>query len=317
MGVDDIRRVAVIGAGLMGHGIAQEFAVAGYDVRLHDADGGKIAKARDDIRNNLAMLAGLRLITNEQARAAEGRVTPCTALVDAAADADLVIEAVFEDLNLKREIFRTLDSASPPRTIFASNTSSLLPGLLASATQRPDRVLVAHYFNPPYLLPLVELVRHKATSAETVQTMHALLRKIGKTPVIVQTEVPGFVGNRLQAALFREALSIVEKGIATAEDVDIVVKNGFGRRLAAAGLFEIWEIAGWDLINSVCENIFPDLESSAEVPPLLKRMVERGDLGAKSGKGFYAWTPESVQALRKRIASILTSIARELSPTQN
>jgi 3-hydroxybutyryl-CoA dehydrogenase len=316
MGVDDIRRVAVIGAGLMGHGIAQEFALAGYDVRLHDTDGGKIARARNDIRNNLSMLAGLGLITNEQAIASGERITGFTALVDAARDADLVVEAVFEDLNLKREIFRTLDSTCPPRTIFASNTSSLLPGLLASATGRPDRVLVAHYFNPPYLLPLVELVRHEKTSEETVRTMFALLKKIGKTPVIVQKEVPGFVGNRLQAALFREALSIVGKGIATAEDVDIVVKNGFGRRLAAAGVFEIWEIAGWDLIQSVCENIFPDLDDSKAVPPLLKEMVERGDLGTKSGRGFYKWTPESVQSLRKRIALVLSRIARELAPSK-
>lgn len=317
MGVDGIRRVAVVGAGLMGHGIAQEFAVAGYDVRLCDRDEGRIGKARDDIRNNLAMLAGLGLITNDQASRSEERITPCTALADAAGDADLVIEAVFEDLDLKREIFRTLDGTCPFRTIFASNTSSLLPGLLASATRRPDRVLVAHYFNPPYLLPLVELVRHEGTSEETVRTMHALLTKIGKTPVVVQKEVPGFVGNRLQAALFREALSIVGKGIATAEDVDTVVKNGFGRRLAGAGVFEIWEIAGWDLIQSVCENIFPDLETSKDVPKLLKEMVGRGDLGTKSGKGFYSWTPESILALRKRIALVLSRIARELTPIRN
>jgi 3-hydroxybutyryl-CoA dehydrogenase len=311
MKVEEIKRVAVIGAGLMGHGIAQEFALAGYDVRLHDVDGERLRKAQANIRGNLEMLAGLGLVTNDKAGPALRRIVDCAVLRDAVGEADVVIEAVFEDLKLKQETFRLLDEACPPRTILASNTSSLLPGLLASVTRRPDRVLVAHYFNPPYLLPLVEIVRHEKTSEETVRTLYGLLRKIGKTPVIVQKEVPGFVGNRLQAALFREALSIVQSGIATAEDVDIVVKNGFGRRLAAAGVFEIWEIAGWDLISSICENLFPTLDGSAEIPPLLKGMVERGELGTKTGKGFYEWSPQSILALKKRIAGVLSRIAQE------
>jgi 3-hydroxybutyryl-CoA dehydrogenase len=311
--VEEIKRVAVIGAGLMGHGIAQEFALAGYDVRLYDVDGEKLRNAGDIIQSNLEMLTALGLITKEQAGLSRRHIITCTVLRDAVEEADVVIEAVFEDLKLKQETFRLLDEACTPRTILASNTSTLLPGLLASATRRPDRVLVAHYFNPPYLLPLVEIVRHAKTSDETVHTMYGLLKKIGKTPVIVQKEVPGFVGNRLQAALFREALAIVRDGIATPEDVDIVVKNGFGRRLAAAGVFEIWEIAGWDLISAICENVFPDLDASSGTPPLLKGMVERGELGTKTGKGFYEWTPESTLALKKRIARVLAKIAQERS----
>jgi 3-hydroxybutyryl-CoA dehydrogenase len=315
MNVEEIRRIAVIGAGLMGHGIAQEFALAGYDVRLHDVDSGKLRKAGQNIQSNLDMLAGLGLVTKAQAESSRRRILDFTVMNDAVEEADVVIEAVFEDLNLKQETFRILDGSCPPRTILASNTSTLLPGLLASATNRPDRVLVAHYFNPPYLLPLVEIVRHAKTSEETVRTLFGLLKKIGKTPVIVQKEVPGFVGNRLQAALFREALSIVQEGVATPEDVDIVVKNGFGRRLAAAGVFEIWEIAGWDLISSICENLFPDLNASTVVPPLLKGMVDRGELGTKTGRGFYQWTPESTTALKERIARILSKIAQERNPT--
>jgi 3-hydroxybutyryl-CoA dehydrogenase len=313
MRVEEIKSVAVIGAGLMGHGIAQEFALAGYDVRLHDVNGEKLRKAGDIIQTNLEMLAVLGLITKEEVGASRRHIIDCTVFTDAVKEADVVIEAVFEDLKLKQEIFRLLDGACPSRTILASNTSTLLPGLLASVTRRPEKVLVAHYFNPPYLLPLVELVRQEKTSEETVQTMCALLRKIGKTPVIVQKEVPGFIGNRLQAALFREALAIVRDGIATPEDVDIVVKNGFGRRLAAAGVFEIWEIAGWDLISAICGNLFPDLDASTEIPPLLKGMVERGELGTKTGKGFYEWTPESTLALKRRIAQVLSKIAQEMS----
>jgi len=310
MNVDEIRTIAVIGAGLMGHGIAQEFAVAGYDVRLYDVDPANLRRAGENIEANLAMLAGLGLVTKDQASTSRSRIAHCTAMEDAARDCDIVIEAVFEDLKLKQETFRRLDGLCPPRAILASNSSSLLPGLLASATGRPDRVLVAHYFNPPYLLPLVEIVRHAKTSGETVDTLHGLLRKIGKTPVIVRREVPGFIGNRLQAALFREALSIVQSGIATAEDVDIVVRNGFGRRLAAAGVFEIWEIAGWDLISAICANLFPGLDDSKGIPPLLQGMVERGELGTRTGKGFYDWTPESILALKGRIARTLSGVAQ-------
>jgi 3-hydroxybutyryl-CoA dehydrogenase len=309
--LDEIRTIAVIGAGLMGHGIAQEFALAGFDVRLHDLDDRKLRKARENIEVNLGLLISLGLITDAQARESHLHISECAALKDAALGADVVIEAVFEDLRLKQETFRLLDETCPPRTILASNSSSLLPGLLAAATRRPEKVLVAHYFNPPYLLPLVEVVPHEKTSEETVRTICALLRKIGKTPVIVQKEVPGFIGNRLQAALFREAMAIVRDGIATPEDVDIVVKNGFGRRLAAAGVFEIWEIAGWDLISAICDNLFPTLDASTGTPALLRNMIERGDLGTKTGKGFYEWTPESVLALRKRIAQILSRIAQE------
>jgi len=313
MKIEEIKNVAVIGAGLMGHGIAQEFALAGYDVRLHDADGERLREAEENIRSNLGMLTGLGLVTKEQADSSRRHMTHCGVLRDALVEADVVIEAVFEDLSLKQETFRLLDGACPPRTILASNTSTLLPGLLASVTRRPENVLVAHYFNPPYLLPLVEIVRHEKTSEQTVQTVYGLLKKIGKTPVIVQKEVPGFVGNRLQAALFREALAIVRDGIATPGDVDIVVKNGFGRRLAAAGVFEIWEIAGWDLISAICGNLFPNLDASTGIPPLLKGMVERGELGTKTGKGFYEWTPESTLALKKRIAQVLSKIAQERS----
>jgi 3-hydroxybutyryl-CoA dehydrogenase len=309
--VEDIRKISVIGAGLMGHGIAQEFALAGYDVRMHDLDATKLLAAEKSIDTNLAMLTNLGVITSKQADSTRHHIVVHTALRDAVQESDVVIEAVFEDLTLKQGIFRHLDELCPARTILASNTSTLLPGMLASATHRPDKVLVAHYFNPPYLLPLVEIVPHGRTSEETVLTLHGLLVKIGKTPVMVQKEVPGFIGNRLQAALFREALSIVENGVASPEDVDTVIKNGFGRRLAAAGVFEIWEIAGWDLISAICANLFPSLESSSRVPALLTDMVERGELGTKAGKGFYEWTPGSVQALKQRITRMLTTIARE------
>jgi 3-hydroxybutyryl-CoA dehydrogenase len=192
----------------------------------------------------------------------------------------------------------------------ASNTSTYLPINLASATQRPDKFLVTHYFNPPYLLPLVEIVRHKETSDETVATIYDLMTRVGKSPVIAQKEAPGFVGNRLQMALFREALSIVEQGIATPQDVDTVVRTSFGRRYAAAGPFEVWELAGWDLVLAIAQYLIPDLESAPEISPILGETVERGELGVKAGKGFYDWTPESAEALKQKIGQALIEISR-------
>jgi 3-hydroxybutyryl-CoA dehydrogenase len=312
MGVDEIKRIGVVGAGLMGHGIAQEFALAGYSVVLNDVSEENLKVAEQNIRANLRMLTDFGLLAPEKSRGIDENLTVTTSIEKAAAQSDFVIEAAFEDLNLKQELFRSLDKICPKHAILASNSSSLLPSKLASATRRPEDVLIAHYFNPPFLVPLVEIVPHPGTSDQTVKTVFDLMKNIGKSPVVLQKEAPGFVGNRLQAALFREALSIVEQGIATPEAVDIVVRNGFGRRLAAAGVFEIWEIAGWDLIQSICENLFPVIESTPAVSPLLMGMVQRGELGVKSGKGFYTWTPDSVQSLRKRIARVLVTIAKTI-----
>jgi 3-hydroxybutyryl-CoA dehydrogenase len=217
---------------------------------------------------------------------------------------------VSEELGLKQAIFRDLDAWAPRHAVLASNSSSFMPSLLASATRRPERVLVAHYFNPPHLLPLVELVRGEETSDETIAAMRGLYLGIGKRPAVVQREAPGFVGNRLQMALLREALAIVDAGIATAADVDTIIKTGFGRRLAVAGVFEVFEAAGWDLTLAVAEQLFPAIDRATEPPASLREQVARGELGLKAGKGFYAWTPEEAAALRGRIANGLAAIAR-------
>jgi len=310
MKVEDIRTVAIVGAGLMGHGIAQEFALAGYDVRMQDLTEQNIQQAMVSIRANLERLVGLGLISPQQAEVTPGRIRTSTQLDEIASEADLVIEAVFENLEVKQDIFRQLDELCPEHSILASNTSAILPSKLAIVTKRPERVLVVHYWNPPYLMPLVEIVRHPEVSDETVATVYELLLKMGKSPAIVQKEAAGFIGNRLQVALFREAISMVEKGIASPQDIDTVIKNGPGRRWAAAGIFEMVDTGGADLILSVCEYLIPDLENSNEMPPLLEKNVERGDLGIKTGKGFYEWTPEKAEALRHRIAQALVKIAQ-------
>ena len=242
MQASDIRRIAVVGAGLMGHGIAQDFAARGYAVHLYARSQERLDQALQNIQSGLALLQRLGQLSPEQAASTLPRIRTGTVLDEVVADADLVIEAVSENLSLKQEFFRTLDGVCPPHTILASTTSTLLPSALAGATQRPDRVLVTHYFNPPALVPLVEVVRGPETSDEVVSTVRDLLLQIGKRPAVIQKELIGFIGNRLQAALAREALSLVDRGVATPEDIDTVVKYSFGRRFCDTR----WSMENWE-----------------------------------------------------------------------
>jgi len=310
MTADQIRHITIVGAGLMGHGIAQEFALAGYEVRLHSRKQESLQTALKHIQTNLERLIGLGMVTREQAEAVPARLHPTFVLTQAVVDADVVIESVPEDITIKRQIFQALDTLCPAHTILASNTSTLPLSQFATGLHRSGKVLVAHYANPPYLIPLVELVRGPETSDDTVTTISALLIRIGKRPIVVQKEVPGFILNRLQGALLREALWLVQNGVASPQDIDIALKNSIGRRWAVAGVFEIFELAGWDLLNAIAAGLFPHLASSPEVPQVLRDKVTRGELGVKTGKGFYEWTPESAEALRQRIAHALVTIER-------
>lgn len=300
-----IEQIAVIGAGLMGHGIAQEFATAGIHVQLHDMTEEQLNTARLQIDKNLTMLAENGIINTGQISETVDAIQTTTNLSTATENADFVVEAVTENLPLKQQIFEKLDEICQPHTILASNTTALMPSQIGVNTKRTDKILNTHYFNPPYLIPLVEIIRSSNTSDETVSTTFDLLTSIGKTPAIIEKEALGFVGPRLQAALIREAFSIVEQGIASAETVDLVVRNSFGRRLSVAGPFEVFELAGWDLVLDAFEELYKDLNSSPNINPLLQEMVSSGKLGVKSGKGFYQWTEEKQDAFRNRMNQAL------------
>ncbi|MCI0822906.1 MAG: 3-hydroxyacyl-CoA dehydrogenase family protein, partial [Chloroflexi bacterium] len=237
-------------------------------------------------------------------------VRTSTDLEEVVRDADFVIEAVSEDLPLKQRVFGELDRLCRHHTILASNSSTFMPSSLASATGRPDKVLVTHYFNPPYLVPAVEIVRHEGTSDETFDTAFALFQQIGKRPVRVQKEALGFIGNRLQAALVRECFSLVDKGIASAEDIDAVVRYGLGRRLSVAGPLEIADVAGLDIYSTLMSHILPDLDAATSPPQALAENVRDGNLGVKTGQGTYSWTPESSEETRQRIANALIEIQK-------
>ncbi len=300
-----IERIAVIGAGLMGHGIAQEFALAGYQVRLHDLNEERLASAIRSVETNLNRLAMMGYVEKSRIEPAIAAISPCMDLGQTVAGAELVIEAIVEDLNAKHTLLRALNELCGETTIIASNTSSFMPSRLAEAVTWPERLLVMHYFNPPYLIPLVEVVPGPNTAQETVTTVVELLHQVGKKPVVLRKEATGFVGNRLQFALFREALAIVEQGIADPESVDQVVKFGFGRRLAAAGPFEVFDLAGLDTILAVATQIFPELDATNSSGELvlepLSRKVAENSLGVKSGRGFHEWTEQKAEELRSRL----------------
>ncbi len=310
MQASDIRRVAVVGAGLMGHGIALELATRGYEVRLHDLTAEIIEKAERDIRDSLALLIKHGLLDQATAAAAPGRIRTGTDLADLVSDVDMVIEAVAEDPDVKRQVFAELGRLTPAHAILASNTSSFQPSIYAAGSGRPDKVVVTHYLNPPHFVPLVEIVRGPETSDETETVVRDFMEGLGKKVIVARKEVPGFILNRLQLALLRESLWLMENGVTEAEDIDTALKYGTGRRWAFAGVFEVFDVADWRIITRAYQEIAPSLASSPDVPNVLRKMLERGDYGAKTGRGFHEVTPEWLQETKGRIAYGLAGLQR-------
>lgn len=301
MDLDRIEKIAVIGAGLMGHGIAQVFAAGGHDVHLMDINDERLTHAVEDIRKNLALMAENGLGRAEDIDDIIARITITTELDEATGQADFVVEAVSEILDLKQKLFKEMDTLSPPETVLATNTSVISITEIASKAVNRKRIIGTHFWNPPYLVPLVEVIPGEDSSAEAVEVAVELLASVGKHPVRVKKDVPGFVGNRLQHALWREAISIVERGIADAETVDEVIKMGFGMRLPVLGPLETADMIGLDLTLQIHDYILRYIEDSPEPSPLLKEKVDEGELGFSSGRGFKSWTPEEMEECRSRL----------------
>tara|TARA_Y100000588_G_scaffold118672_1_gene129915 strand:- start:10430 stop:11413 length:984 start_codon:yes stop_codon:yes gene_type:complete len=316
LSTDKLTKIGVIGAGLMGHGIALNFALHGYEVYLNDTTQEALDTSLVNIQQSLATMIKVGLASNSDIKSVPEKIHVSTSLDKTVNDVDFVIEAVFEDMDIKKKLFNQLDTLSPERTILSSNTSSFMSSQLASATNRPDKVVVANWWNPPYLLPLIEVVRGPQTSDNTIAKTVSLFKDIGKQPVVLQKESIGFIGNRMQFALLREAISVVEQGIASAEDVDLVVKSSFGRRLALAGPFEVFDLAGWDTISHIIDELFPVIESSPRSPKLISEKVTNGNFGVKSGAGFYEWSHENVEAFRDKISSGLAMIDQQVRETE-
>ncbi|PWC45854.1 3-hydroxyacyl-CoA dehydrogenase [Azospirillum sp. TSO22-1] len=278
----------------MGHGIAQAFAVAGYRVDIQEPDPDRRTAILDRVRRNLRELG--------QDAADADRIRPCETIEEAVARADVVIEAVPEDLDLKQRVFATIEAAAPPHALLASNTSVIPITRIMEPLRDKSRAMGTHWWNPPHLIPLVEVIRTADTADDAVAAMTALLTAIGKRPVQVRRDVPGFIGNRLQHALWREAIALVQDGVCDAETLDTVVKAGFGRRLAVLGPLENADLVGTDLTLAVHEHVLPDLDRTAGPLPLLRELVASGRLGMKAGAGFRTWTEEQRAEVHTRLA---------------
>jgi 3-hydroxybutyryl-CoA dehydrogenase len=279
-------RLAVIGAGLMGSGIAQVAAQAGWSVVLRDLDDAATGRGLAGIEKSLGKFASKGTISEADAAAALSRITTTTDL-EAAADADVVVEAVFEQLEVKQEVFRALDGICKAGAVLATNTSAIPVTQIAAATGRPEAVVGTHFFSPVPMMKLCELVRGYATSDETLATAKEFAEEIGKTTIVVNRDVAGFVTTRLISALVVEAVKLVESGVATAEDIDIACRLGFGHPM---GPLATTDLTGVDVLLHATRNIYTDTADEKFFPPeLLQRMVVAGDLGRKTGKGFYSY----------------------------
>jgi 3-hydroxybutyryl-CoA dehydrogenase len=308
MGSARTERVAVIGSGMMGAGVAQVFAAAGHEVALQDLYPMALERAPESIRSNLSLLAEHGLYAADAVDAAVGRVRTTTDLREAADGADFVVECVFEDLALKQDVFEKLDALCPPQTILATNTSVMSIAAIGALAVHKERVVGTHFWNPPYLIPLVEVVRTEQIDTEVVARTMAILRHAGKHPIDCKKDVPGFVANRLQHALWREAISIVEHGIADAATVDESIRFGPGLRLPILAPMENADMVGLDLTLAIHDYILPHLESSGAPSPLLKGKVAAGDLGFKTGRGFREWSEEEAAASRRRLVEYLVHV---------
>ena len=286
-------RIAVIGAGLMGHGIAQVFALAGHDVVIYDSIASSLDSAKARILTNLKELG--------DDQGAMERVTPVADLAQAMREADYVVEAVLEDLPLKQKLFTEIEKYVRPDTILASNTSVIPITRIMEGLKQRDRALGTHWWNPPYLVPLVEVIETQWTSPQAVNFTMKLHADAGKTPAHVKKDVPGFIGNRLQHALWREAIALVENGICDAETVDNVIKSAFGRRLAVLGPLENADMVGTDLTLAIHKTVLPDIDSRPCPSPYLENLVREKKLGFKSGEGFRKWSPEQQAILRSKV----------------
>ena len=296
----------------MGHGIAQVFAWAGCLVQCYD----EIPSARESllqrIRSNLQTVAKAGMGSQESIEQTLARIRICESEEEAVRSASFVTEAIREDLPAKRDLFTRLESLAALEVTFATNTSSLRLTDIGGQMQNPERAVVTHWFNPPHIVPIVEVVPGQATSEKTVRDTVALIRRIGKHPVQLNQEIPGFLVNRVQIAMFREVWDLLDRQIATAEDIDEAIRGTIGFRLAASGPLEINDFAGLDIAARVFENLAPEIRSVTDLSLRVRQLVEKGHWGVKTGKGFYEYTAESVQERRTRRDRLFLELAKLL-----
>jgi 3-hydroxybutyryl-CoA dehydrogenase len=295
--VEEINRMAVIGSGVMGHGIAEVYALNGYPTTMMDVNNELLERGMRQIRAELRTLVNNEFVTENESEEALNRISSVTNIKDATEGCDFVTEAVTEDLKMKREVFTQLERYASDNSILATNTSGLMITKIAQGLKRPDRVIGTHFSVPPHIVPGVEIIRGRKTSDRTFRISYDLMKKIGKVPFVVKKEIDGFLLNRLQLALGREAFYLVEKGVATMEDVDICLNSVLGLRWATVGPFRQMDSAGIDTACKVWKYILRSISNSRRTPKAMTEKVAKGELGMKTRKGFYDYVefkPEDV-----------------------
>jgi 3-hydroxybutyryl-CoA dehydrogenase len=301
---------AVIGTGMMGPGIALTLALGGLRTTILSRHRESAARGLEKARAQVRLLAENELVGAGRAEHAAELLSASTAFDQTVAGAGLVVDSGPEDMAFKQELFARMDAVADPRTLLASNTSGLSITAVASRCLRPERVLATHFWNPAHLMPLVEIVKGDKTSDQAVETVRAVLVGCGKTPVMVRRDRPGQVGNRLLMALVREAAYIVAEGIASAEDVDMVARNGFGLRMPAYGILEHQDAVGLNMGLAVLEYVAPDLYNEPRAPEYFRDLVRAGELGTSTGKGFHVWSSKSAGELTARRDAFLIEVLR-------
>jgi 3-hydroxybutyryl-CoA dehydrogenase len=298
MGSDWIKRILVVGAGTMGHSLAQTFAQGGYMVTLVDIEEEILDRASSHIAANVRTLEDLKLLEKGSTKEIIGRIRFLTSLEEGARDVDLTIEAISENTEAKEKLFGQLEGLCPPRAILASNTSYL--NIFEFKTlKRLEKILITHWYAPPHIIPLVDVVKGPRTSRETVETVKDLLTKLGKKPVVMEKFIPGFIVNRLQRALAREIFHLLDNGYATAEDIDTAVKASLGIRVPILGVVQRYDFAGIDLAYQFMKNPSIHLASEDKPSETLERLVESGRLGVKSGRGFYDYSGRTTEQIMR------------------
>ncbi len=304
-------QAVVVGTGMMGPGIAVTLALAGMPTLLvsRSAQTAQLGIAKAFHLND--QLRETDIVSQKQANLAQSLLRGTTDLDTSLRSSRLIIESIPENLTLKQEFFRHLDEDTSQDAILASNTSGLSITAIAARSRFPERVLTTHFWNPPHLMPLVEVVMGNHTSETVALEMVDILKKCDKTPVLVRKDRPGQLGNRLQHALVREAIHVVQEGIASPEDVDLAGKTGFGLRLPVWGIFEHADAVGLDLVKAVQDYVLPDLNNELQACQLLSEKVAKGDLGSVTGRGFYDWTKRDLNAAKAKRDAFLIEFLRK------
>jgi 5-formyl-3-hydroxy-2-methylpyridine 4-carboxylate dehydrogenase len=300
MNGDPVRTVAVLGAGTMGPGMSAVFAIHGFEVRVRDVGPELLDRARATVDAVCNVLIGGGMLTREEADAGKTRIRYTLDGAEAVRGAGLVLESVPERLDIKRAVLAEAEQHAAPEAILASNTSGIPITELGKAVARPERVVGMHWSNPPHLIPVIEVIKGERTSDATVAAARQIVERLGMLPVLVKRDVPGFVENRILYAIMREALHLYEEGIASAEDIDTITKWGIGYKLAVIGPLELLDVAGLDIYHSVAAYLNAELNSRRDVSPLIRRKVEAGELGLKTGRGLFAYEPDQIPVLMQR-----------------